>query len=182
MSCCKHTTMLFTDPRDRSPSALGRYGLLFSCNNLDAAMTNLSALLDQATAAGLLTTHLFSADEGDPVAVSAQAVYSGIKNNNLVVMSQTACDANTTEANAAVASLQNLLQTNGQAPVTLRPDYVPQPTSPLNDGLPVWAYAIIGVVGLGAVAYIFGQAGTIAKVIGISRKHTAGYRRRRSKR
>lgn len=31
-------------------------------------------------------------------------------------------------------------------------------------GFPIWGWAIIGVVGLGAVAYITGQVGTIAKV------------------
>lgn len=169
--------MLFTDPRFRSPSALGAFGLTWACNDVDVARTELKQLLDVAEHVGLLTTHWFSADDGHPVAVAAQATYSGVKNNNLVIVSDEACRSTAAELNAASARLRALLvETGASVPPPLRPDYQPQPSAnPLDQAKPL---LIAGAVIAGAVVLapiVFELVATVRT----ARRGLRGYRRRR---
>lgn len=186
MSCCKRhvlrgPSMLFTDPRFRSPSAMGAFGLTWACNDVDVAVTELKALLDEAKRTGLLTTHWFTADEGHPVAVAAQATLKGVQNNNLVIMSDEACRSTSAELNGAADRLRNLLsETGAQVPAPLRPDYTSQPSqNPLDQAKP---FIIAGAVIAGAVvlAPIVFELVATARMFRTSRSRTARYGRRRS--
>ncbi len=181
MSCCsRHTRMIFTDPRMRSPSAMGHFGLTWACNDVDAALDELKQLLNKAEEVGILTTHWFSADEGDSVALQAQATYKGIINNNLVIMSDDACVANTNEARAASRRLsERLAQVGATVPEPLRPDYEHQESQdPIEKAKPI-------VIAVGVIAGAVVLAPIVFEIVAsvrAARRGFRGYRRRRSRR
>lgn len=149
--------MLFPDPRFRSPTALGGFGLTFACDDVTNAMSRLQNDLAQAQAAGLLTVNLLSADTGHPTAVAAQATYDSINNGNLVIESSDACAQYAAQANAAADSVESLLSAKN----TSDPNYVPPTNNPYSNpsGTPtilntlstLQPYLIAGAVGLGLI-------------------------------
>lgn len=167
MSCCKHTVMLFPDPRMRSPTAMGAYGAAF-CDELNVALAELSNVLEQADAAGLYN---------DPIVVSAHAVYDARSGFAVYVgLLGDACHKDAVEVSASAEKVRTLVQQRaGMYIAPLRPDYVPPKTI---DSFPVWGYAVIGVVGVAALAYITGQTASVIRLFKSS-KRVHGYRRRR---
>jgi hypothetical protein len=154
--------MLFTDPRMRSPSALGAA----FCDQLNIALSELQNVLGIASSNGLST---------DPTVAAAQAVYDDRSSFAVYVgFLGNACDTDTAEVSANAERVRALLSSNGIDAPKVRPDY----QAP-NTGIPWWGVLIIGTVSVVAVAYMTGQAATIAKLFKSSRRSTAGYRRRR---
>jgi hypothetical protein len=177
------TVMLFPDPRMRSPTALGAFGLLYACDDLRAALNEMEALLVQAKAAKLLTTHWFSADEGHPIAVNAQAVYSQVNNQNTVVLGvEDSCSQTAGELRRAAAPLRELLAYNqtGQVGFTPPADSPYQDTTPdtLDKLKPLFISVgvIAGVVVLAPIVY---ELIASVKMFRKTKARTSGYRRRR---
>lgn len=168
MSCCRHTVMLFPDPRMRSPTALGSAAF---CDELDIALAELENVLKQADAAGLGT---------DPAVVSGHAVYAD--RSSFAVYANflgDACQKDAAEASTAAERIRKLIKDRaGMDIAPLRPDYVAR----TPEDIPAWVkfggIALIGTVGIVALAYITGQATTLAKLFKSS-KRVSGYRRRR---
>lgn len=142
------------------------------CEQLDVAMEDLRQLLESAKSQGLLITHWFTADEGDPVAVSAQATYNGVSRYAALVIGDASCASHTAEAQQAAANLRGLL---GGAP-QYRPDFTPPPSAlpslpGLGAGIPSWVpFVLVG----GVVLY-----GASMALQFVPKRRYAGYRRRR---
>lgn len=162
------STMLFPDPRMRSPTAMGAYGAVF-CDELNVALAELSNVLEQADAAGLYN---------DPVVVSAHAVYDDRSSYAVYVgFLGDACHKDATEVSTTAEKVRALVQQRaGMYVPPLRPDYV-APSGPNLNAFPVWGYAIVGVVGVVAVAYITGQTASLVRLF--KSKKVSGYRRNR---
>jgi hypothetical protein len=123
--------MLFPDPRFRSPTALGAFGMSYACDEVRAAQDELDSLLDQAVSAKLLVRPFFSfisqgTATGHPIAVAAQNVMYELQKRNLVVFSDEACDEWTARLEEASNSLRVLLEHHGTGEV----EYVPPEESP----------------------------------------------------
>jgi len=140
------------EPGDTPPTAIA------GCDSVMVAMQELNNLLEQAFAAGL---------QDHPAVKQAVNVYDanvGIWSRIWVYVPLTSqCETRTNEVRQAVKNLVQVIeQKTGARPTMLRPDYVPPSTS--TSGLPVWAYALIGVAGAVAVAYTVGQGAVIARL------------------
>lgn len=231
MSCCaKHvrygTEMIFTDPRMRSPTALGRFGATITPQAVtvlpSSSASSPPAALPQAPAdqvalmggiiadlsngytqvKGAINPDLYSNDVlGDvmnSLAVIDTAIQTLSGSGMVSVLSAdgapftSPAQAWNAWADLATQTQAKIQQLNGYAGTWTLTHVAETVGTRLNPfapggildpgpggGLPVWAYAIIGVVGLGFVAYISGQVGTIAKVFSGTRTHR---RSRRSKR
>lgn len=178
--------MLFPDPRSRSPTALGRFGLTFACDDVTTAMNRLSSDLSQASAAGLLITHWFTANEGHPTAVAAQSVYDSINNGSVVIESSDACAQYAQQANDAADAVESLLQSKN----TSSPNYVPPTTNPyanpsgasgqlpfLDQLKPIFIAVAIGAGALVLIPLV-GELAGWSKVARASKKRVSGYGRR----
>jgi hypothetical protein len=97
------------------------FGLTYACDDVRAAQTELETLLAQAKAAKLLITHLFGPDEGHPIAVKAQTVFSQTVNQNLVIVSDEACAQVAGELRTNALALKGLLQYNKVEQVSFAP-------------------------------------------------------------
>jgi hypothetical protein len=175
-------TMLFPDPRFRSPTAeggFGAFGLTYACDDVRNAQARLKSLLDQATAAKLLVTHWFTANEGHPVAVAAQDTYDNVVNQNLVIESDDACAQVTATLDTASDSMQGLLdsvgaQKNAYVPPAQSP-YVSPPDDTLAKLKPLF---IAGAVVVGAVvlAPILFEVAGLSRVFRSAKKRVSGRR------
>jgi hypothetical protein len=163
------TVMLFPDPRMRSPTALGGFGVAF-CDELNVALAELQNVLEQADAVGLYN---------DPAVVSGHKIYDD--RSSFAVYANflgDACHKDTLEVSTAAERIRTLIQQRaGMLIPPLRPDYKP----PELFDVPLWAKIggglALGVVGLVAIGYITGQTASVVKLF--KRSRTAGYRRRR---
>jgi hypothetical protein len=174
--------MLFPDPRMRSPTAMGAFGLTYACDAVRDALSELEPLLAQSKAAKLLTTHWFGADEGHPIAVNAQTLYSQTINQNLVIASDEACTETSSNLRAASAQLRELLSYQGTGQV----QYEPPANSPYRDTTPdmldklkplfIAGAVIIGVVMLIPVVF---ELTSVVRTARRTSRRTAGYKRRR---
>lgn len=177
--------MLFPDNRFKSPTSYSGFGLSYACDDVRAAQQELKLLLDEAKATKLLTTHTFTANEGHPIAVNAQAVFDQAVNENLVIFSDSACADWTARLQDASAKLRDLLlyyKTN-------EPSYEPPGDSPYTDDdgdkpdtldklKPLF---IAGAVAIGAIvlAPILFEVAGFSKMFRKTRRRTAGYGRLR---
>lgn len=143
------------------------YGAAF-CDELDIALAELANVLENANATGL---------SSDPAVVSGQAVYND-RSGFAVYTPGPACANDAAEASRAAEKVRSLIQQRtGVYIAPLRPDY--KPVGPMDlSSIPLWGYAVIGVVGVVALAYATGQAASIARLWKSSKK-LSGYRRRR---
>jgi hypothetical protein len=158
-------------------SALGAFGLTFACENVRDAQEELAPLLAQAQAARLLTTHWFTADEGHPIAVNAQAVYRQVIDRNLVLFSDEACEEAASRMRAVSGPLRDLLayakvEQVGYAPPEDSPYASPDTLDKLKP-LFIAGAVVAGVVVLAPIVYEL--VGGV-KLFRRTKSRTGGYR------
>lgn len=148
---------------------MSSYGVAF-CDELNIALSELKNVLDNADATGL---------SSDAVVISGHAIYDDRSSFAVYIPVGDACHKNAVEVSAAAEKVRTLIQQRtGVYIAPLRPDYVPP--EGIEAGLtsfPIWGYAIIGVVGVAALAYITGQTAGLVRLFK-SKRHVSGYRRR----
>lgn len=174
------TVMLFPDPRMRSPTALGGFGLTYACDEVRVALNELEGLLAQAKAAKILTTHWFSADEGHPTAVAAQTLYSQINNQNLVIASDEACADTSRQLRSASESLRALLAFNQTGKVEFTPPAdSPYDTPDTLDKLKPLFISVGVIAGVVVLAPIVYELVASVKMFRRAKSRVRGYRSRR---
>lgn len=143
------------------------YGAVF-CDELTIAISELAHVLENANATGL---------SNDSVVASGQAIYDD-RSGFAVYTPGAACANDAAEVSRAAEKVRSLIQQRtGVYIAPLRPDY--KPVGPMDlSSIPLWGYAVIGVVSVVALAYATGQAASIARLWKSPRK-MSGYRRRR---
>lgn len=140
------------EPGDTPPTAIA------GCDSVMVGMQELNNLLEQAFAAGL---------QDHPAVKQAVNVYDANTDWSsriwIFIPLTSQCETRTNEVRQAVKNLVQVIEERtGKRPDMMRPDYVPPSTS--TSGIPVWGYALIGVVGVVAVAYTVGQGAVIARL------------------
>jgi hypothetical protein len=158
---------------------MSAFGLTYACDDVRNAQSELETLLAQAKAARLLTTHWFSADEGHPIAVKAQTLYSQTINQNLVIFSDEACAQVSGELRASSAALRGLLAYSKVE----QPSFTPPTDSPYDapdtlDKLKPLFISVGVVAGAAILVPIIFEAVGVARMFRKGRKYR-GYRGRR---
>lgn len=171
---------VFDATGQRYVTRFDRFGLTYACQEVRDAQEELQKLLAQAKAAKLLITHLFSPDEGHPIAVGAQTLFNQVVNDNLVIVSDDACAQATAQLKDASAQLRALLAAHG----TGSSAYIPPADSPYVDPNPdtldklkplfIAGAVVAGVVLLVPVVF---EAVSIVRTVRRSRRRYSGRRR-----
>jgi hypothetical protein len=154
------------EPGEAPPTAVA------GCDSVMVAMAELNAALEQAYALGLQEQ---TTVKQAVVVYDANTAWSSRIWIYIPLTSQ--CETRTNEVRNALNGLVRLIErTTGRPYDYLRPGYVAPSTG--EAGLPVWGYALIGVGGLAALAYVTGQVASVARLWKGGKKMSR-YRRRR---